>query len=260
MTMLGVNYRDAGRSPDAIDILQQARATALKQPGFRSTILASISTDLGDAYERAGQLTKAESLYRETLEMVRQRQKEASSESTSLQACLALNLLKQQRYAEAEPLLRECLKFREQNEPDDWRTFTTKSLLGGSLLGQKKYAEAEPLLLAGYEGMKQREEKIPPTCKFRLTQAIERLVQLYEATGKKDKATEWRKKLPVAKSAKPAETKKRLTPVFCESTRKRPGNSSRQTKQLTRGPLSAPDDRCARLDSLSPRPRKGAFS
>ena len=87
-------------------------------------------------------------------------------------------------------------------------TFYTKSLLGGSLLGQKKYAEAEPLLLAGYEGMKQREGKIPPIFKFRLTEAIERLVQLYEVTGKKDKADEWRKKLPVARSAKPAGTKK----------------------------------------------------
>ena len=104
--------------------------------------------------------------------------------------------------------MRECLKIREQKEPDDWTTFNTKSLLGGSLLGQKKYAEAEPLLLAGYEGMKQREEKIPPQGKIRLTEAIERLVQLYDAWGQKDKADEWRKKLPAAKSAKPAETKK----------------------------------------------------
>ena len=52
--------------------------------------------------------------------------------------------------------------------------------------------------------MKQREEKIPPQGKIRLTEAIERLVQLYEAMGKKDKADEWRRKLPVAKSAKPA--------------------------------------------------------
>ena len=48
-------------------------------------------------------------------------------------------------------------------------------MLGGALLGQKKYAEAEPLLLAGYEGMKQREAKIPPEGKVRLTEALERL-------------------------------------------------------------------------------------
>ena len=79
-------------------------------------------------------------------------------------------------------------------------TFHTKSLLGGSLLGQKNYSDAEPLLLAGYEGMKEREAKIPPQGKIRLTEALERLVQLYDAWGKTDEAAEWRKKL--AASAK----------------------------------------------------------
>ena len=51
---------------------------------------------------------------------------------------------------------------------------------------------AEPLLRAGYEGMRQREGKIPPIYKFRLTEAIERLAQLYEAWGKPEKAAEWR--------------------------------------------------------------------
>ena len=129
----------------------------------RSTTSPAISNALGEAYEQAGQFAKAEPLYREALETVRKRHEEASAEAAELQVVLAVNLLKQQRYAEAEPLLRECLKIREQNEPDDWKTFNTKSLLGGSLLGQKKYAEAEPLLLAGYEGMKQREGKIPPS-------------------------------------------------------------------------------------------------
>jgi hypothetical protein len=74
-------------------------------------------------------------------------------------------------------------------------------LLGGSLLGQKKYADAEPLLLAGYEGMKQREDKIPPVGKIRLTEALERLVQLYDATEQKEKAAEWRKKLETRREA-----------------------------------------------------------
>ncbi len=111
---------------------------------------------------------------------------------------LAHLYVKRQRCAEAEPLLREYLKLREQNEPDDWTTFNAKALLGGSLLGQKKFTQAEPLLLAGYEGMKQREEKIRPWDKVRLTEAIERLVQLYNQWGKFEKAAEWRAKLPPA--------------------------------------------------------------
>ena len=76
-------------------------------------------------------------------------------------AQLGLNLIQQRKWAEAETVLRECLAIREKAQPDDWSTFNTRSLLGGSLLGQKKFAEAEPLILAGYEGMKAREDKIP---------------------------------------------------------------------------------------------------
>ena len=75
-------------------------------------------------------------------------------------------------------------------------------MLGGALLGQKKYAEAEPLLLAGYEGMKQREAKIPPLGKVRLTEALERLVQFYEALEKKDEAAKWRKELEARKEVR----------------------------------------------------------
>ncbi len=91
--------------------------------------------------------------------------------------------------------MRECLRIRERIAPDDWKTFNTRSQLGGSLLGQEKYAEAEPMLKAGYEGMKQREATIPPVGKASLTEAIERLVQLYEATGEPGKADVWRARL-----------------------------------------------------------------
>jgi hypothetical protein len=43
--------------------------------------------------------------------------------------------------------------------------------------------------------MKEREKTIPPQGKPRLPEAAERLVQLYEATGKKDEAAKWRKEL-----------------------------------------------------------------
>ena len=43
--------------------------------------------------------------------------------------------------------------------------------------------------------MKRRQDKIPPPGKVRLPEALERLVQLYDAWGKKEKADEWRLKL-----------------------------------------------------------------
>ena len=108
---------------------------------------------------------------------------------------LGQNLLKRKKYTEAEPLLRQCLKIRERQLPDNWLRFHTLSLLGGSLLAQRKYAEAEPLLCQGYEGMKQRETTIPPASTLRLIEALERLVQLYDGWGKKPEADKWRKAL-----------------------------------------------------------------
>jgi hypothetical protein len=105
-------------------------------------------------------------------------------------------LLKHQKYAEAEPVLRECLAIREEKLSDSWLRFNAVSMLGGALLGQRQYAKAEPLLLQGYEGMNRREAQIPERGKARLPEAIERIVRLYEATQQAEKARVWREKLP----------------------------------------------------------------
>ncbi len=49
--------------------------------------------------------------------------------------------------------------------------------------------------------MKKREAKIPAQGKSRLPEAVERLVQLYEATDKKDDAAKWRKELEAVKKS-----------------------------------------------------------
>jgi eukaryotic-like serine/threonine-protein kinase len=105
--------------------------------------------------------------------------------------------------------LRESLTIRQAKEPDEWRTFNTKSLLGGALLGQKKYADAEPLLEAGYEGMKQRAERIPPEGKDRRGEAIDRHIKLAEATNKPNDASAWKdENAKLAAAAKLDGTKK----------------------------------------------------
>ena len=69
------------------------------------------------------------------------------------------------------------------------------------MLGQKKYKDAEPLLKEGYEGMKQREKSMPPQALPRLAEALERLVQLYTATGNAAEAERYRKELAARKTA-----------------------------------------------------------
>jgi eukaryotic-like serine/threonine-protein kinase len=156
--------------------------------------------DLVSLYQTQKQYAKADPLCREAVEAARKRYWAESPELSGALANYGLNLLYTEKYADAEPVLRECLKIREAKQADDPRTFSTKSMLGGALLGQKKYADAEPLLLKGYEGMKEREAKIPAEGKVRLQEAAARLADLYDATGQPEKAKEWRVKAAPAKT------------------------------------------------------------
>ena len=108
---------------------------------------------------------------------------------------LGSNLLEQHDWIEAERVLREGLKSGEAKRPDDWSVFEARSLLGASLMGEQKYAEAEPLIVGGYEGLLVGAAKLPVKSKKRLLEAAERVVKLYDAWGKREKAIEWRSKI-----------------------------------------------------------------
>jgi len=157
--------------------------------------------NLGAAYCLTGQGEKAATILKEFIAGHRKRSPANNSGLAGLQAQVGLDLLKCRQYPVAEEVLRECLAIREKTQPDVWTTFNTQSMLGGALLGQQKYADAEPLLLAGYDGMNKQEAKIPPQGKARLTEAVERLVQLYHASGNQDEAAKWRKTLEMRKQA-----------------------------------------------------------
>jgi tetratricopeptide (TPR) repeat protein len=193
---LGVNYKDAGRFPEAVPLLEEAYRASAKYPQLRG-----IGTPLLDAYVGLGKAQQAAALVQELLAEVRKMLPKDSPQLAGQLASLGLLLLQVKAFNEAEPLIRECLAIREKTQPEAWTTFNTKSLLGGALLGQKKYAEAEPLLLKGCEGMQQRGATIPQQGKIRLTEALERVIKLYEAIDKKDDATKWRKELDATRAA-----------------------------------------------------------
>ncbi len=192
MINLATNYFSAGRRGDAVPLFEEAvrRGKAKLGPEHPYTVLAA--DNLAAVYEQAGDFTRAEPLCRD-LVAARRKQSDGSPATAAALARLGLNLLNQKKYAEAEAPLREALTVRAQKQPDDWLRYNSQSLLGAALLGQKKYAEAEPLLRQGYEGMKQREAKVPAAGKPRLGEALGRLVALYDAWGKKDEAARWRK-------------------------------------------------------------------
>jgi serine/threonine protein kinase/tetratricopeptide (TPR) repeat protein len=151
--------------------------------------------NLAALYLDLGKYAKAELLSTQALSLARRILGGDHPDTANAMSVVGRVLLKEQKYAEAETILRECLSIRKKTMTDDWVRFYTESLLGGSLLGRKNYTEAEPLLLSGYQGMKLREAKILAYHKVRLTEAGERIVQLYEAWAKPEQAAAWKARL-----------------------------------------------------------------
>jgi Tfp pilus assembly protein PilF len=181
----------------ALELFQQFHYQDPWQVFIEQGNVVVVNSNLGSLLRKTGRLLDSEQAFRRAMELADMMalKNPDGPNLAGVLAHLGGTLVKAQHHAEAEKVLRQCLAIREQKEPDDWRTFNARSLLGGALLGQKKYADAEALLLQGYEGMNQREAKIPPEKKAQLPEALDRLVQLYDAWGKPEKAAPWRAKL-----------------------------------------------------------------
>jgi eukaryotic-like serine/threonine-protein kinase len=174
---------------------REALAMQRKLLGNEHPAVATSLAILAGILQRQGRLAEAETTSRESLAILRTSLGNEHPVVATGLSQLTSTLLDEGKFIEAEPFARECLAIREAKIPDDYRTFHAQSMLGGSLLGQKKYQEAEPLLLSGYKGLKQRENRIPADGKPRLKEALQRLVQLYEATSCRDEAAQWKKTL-----------------------------------------------------------------
>jgi hypothetical protein len=150
--------------------------------------------NLAFAYQASDQLAKAVPLLEATLPKQKAKLGAEHPQTLATMSNLGLVLLRQKKWTDAEPVLRDCLAGRQKQIPDSWATFNAQSMLGAALLGQKKYAEAEPLLVKGYEGMKTREQTIPKHSggELRIPEALDRLIELYTATNKPDEAKKWR--------------------------------------------------------------------
>jgi len=197
MHHLAMNYGDVDRLAESMalheECLELLKTTKAREPEATHWCRMTCA----QACQRAGRLERADCLLREALEQNRKCPDSLYRRGRTANALgwLALNLLLQQHYAEAEPHARQAVAIFAKQRPDDPRRFYWVSLLGDVLRGQQKYAEAEPLLLQGYEGMKQREAIMHANERRRLAEAGERVVRFYEITQQPEKARVWRKKV-----------------------------------------------------------------
>jgi hypothetical protein len=176
-----------------LDLFQRAAAVVEKR-SYRYESAGDIIGNLSRCYERMGRFAEAEVWRRKWLAAIEERDGSDSAARAGALLELGANLLEQKKYADAAPILHDSLTLLKKWQPDGWAAFHAQSLLGGALAGQRAFADAEPRLLAGYEGLKAREHDISAHNRFRVHEALARVVQLYDAWGKPEKAAFWRKR------------------------------------------------------------------
>ena len=202
MNGLARAYQDTGQWDKALPLFERTLELAEVTFGREHPNTVAILNNLARAYLDAGQPDKAGPLGREALAIARKTLPSNSPQLAGILAQYGLFNIEARAYTDAETAVRECLAIREKIMADDWRLFSTLSLLGAALLGQQKYEEAEPLLLKGYEGMKERERTIPALARIRVTEALQRLVQLHQATDNEEQSAKWQAELDKRKQLK----------------------------------------------------------
>jgi tetratricopeptide (TPR) repeat protein len=224
--LLGQRGDWAGAEPlhrEALDIVR-----ALNGPEHPD--VASALNTLGGVLEAKGDLPGAERLYRESLDLRRRLLGPEHPETTRSMYALAyllrskgdpggaarlsrevlalrgrvlpdahpmvagtmqilgLSLLDLGRASEAEPLLRDSLDLRRKSlPPGHWLIASSESVLGACLTAERRFREAEALLLRAHASL---ESSRGPDHE-RTVEARQRLVALYDAWGRLDRAAAW---------------------------------------------------------------------
>jgi len=190
MDSLAELYRAEGKFAQAETLYKQTVEVERRVFGAKDPNTLTSTGGLALTYYLQGKYPQAEDLYTQTL--AERKHSPSNSDTLDNMADLAVTYQAQGKFTLSETLAREAVEQNRTKRLEGWQRFFAESLLGASLAGQKQYADAEPLLLTGYQGMVARKDKIAVPDRYHLDWTRERLVQLYQAWGKPQKAAEWR--------------------------------------------------------------------
>lgn len=181
---LAMVYVEEGRFAEAIALLQTTLDTSRQVAGPDVQDTLSDESALAWAYDAKGDLPRAQTLWESALQGYRTLGKDNVADVADVEDLLGQDLTHQGKPAQAEPLLRQALAFRQKQVPRDWQFFRTEAFLGGALAGEGRDAEAEPLLRDGYNGLQRCASRMPAKQKKWTRVAGEQLAKLKADTPK----------------------------------------------------------------------------
>jgi len=178
-------YRVLGEMALAEKCQREALAMSRRLYGDGHLEVADRQYVLGFLLCGKGDCSEGEELLRQAVEL--RARLWPSTPDANMLACLAGCLIKQHKYAEAEPYVRQTLEIYQDRQAHDWPIYRTMSQLGVILTHKGAFAEAEDLLLKAHQGL-----KADPGATDRLRdRVIDDIIRLYEAWGKPDQAATW---------------------------------------------------------------------
>jgi eukaryotic-like serine/threonine-protein kinase len=196
MGNLAVVLESTGQRKKALPYFEKSLEISEAKSGKNhpSTILQV--RNLANCVRDLGETERAMKLYQEYVDRFASKDGKDSLAYADALVYLGFNQVKLERWAEAEPVLRDCLELRMKHLADDsWQVASTKSLLGAALVGLNKLDEAEPLLIAGYTGQKSKESEMPVNGRAGIGQALDRLIDFYQkrnADGDAEQLIKWK--------------------------------------------------------------------
>ncbi len=190
---LAIALDDKGDLEDAEPLYREALAMYRRLLGTEHPYVAHTQAYLGGLLRKKGDVEAAEALIGEALELHRRIYGEQSLSVAEDVLQLAEIMLLRGDLPAAESHVREALEVRRNSLPaGHWEIAHAESVLGAALSGLGRYGEAEALLLSAYPILRERRSERAPFTR----DALERIVALYEAWGKPEKAAEYRALLP----------------------------------------------------------------
>ena len=191
-----------GKTAEAIDAARQGVDECARYFAEESTQVVRAHAVYGRCLRDGDRLAEAAEQYRLALAPAREPASGASRWRADDQAMLAGILLQQatpETFREAEQVLRDCLKAREERFPGGWLVASTKSMLGQAIAAQpdtpadqSRIDEAVTLLTQGYEGLVANAAAIPaPVRGKRIATPAATLAKLYEQRGDAANAKIW---------------------------------------------------------------------
>lgn len=168
---------------------QQAALAKAEAERQRTALAAAGKDDAGSETGKAA-LAKAE-LERDAIRVT---QKETVLAFADTLAKLATTQLDSSRFAEAEVSARRSLELRIMQSVPGWPLVESRALLGAALLQKNADAEAGREFAAAAADIEQLGTPSNEADRARFTMAAKRIVQFYNATGRRKEGTEWKRK------------------------------------------------------------------